>query len=573
MGIHTVNYAGIRNVPEDRILGRDDAGTGRAEALTVAEVLSLLSVYTVSQTDALLGAKADTSHNHAAGDITSGTLAHERGGLEADVSAYDGLVRITGGATSAAPTGAAGLAVLDDATAADVRTTIGAASQADLDALTSSYSRRRMVIARVDNTAAPPTEVTGDRYLLDATGASHAGWDGAAANDIVEFDGASWVATSPLEGWIVYSDGSNTDWLYVDDGSPGWQERTTGSGAPTDAQYVALAVNGSLTNERVLTGTANQITITDGGAGAAVTLSTPQDIHTAATPTFGALTVSNLATVANLTMTGGTITGTTATVQIVMTSAIIMRDGSGDGGEKLRIDGTSVILPSAQSLEWRSGFIGTTSTDTALHRQAAGELWLRHSTTGQLFGVSKTYTSATSFEAVLLDAQDDASNFRLVVAKGSAGGSARGLIIGYHDGTSFAAWLTFTATTGDATFSGAVTVTGRLDLDSQVTHAITTYTPAGTTETVDWSTGNIKTLNLGSASGAVTVTFTAPSGPAQLTLKLVQGATARDITWPASVKWDDDGEPTWSSDTSKTRIVSFLYDGTNYFGLPSQTFT
>lgn len=43
---------------------------------------------------------ANASHNHAASDINSGTLTHERGGLEADVSAYNGLVKIAGGATS-----------------------------------------------------------------------------------------------------------------------------------------------------------------------------------------------------------------------------------------------------------------------------------------------------------------------------------------------------------------------------------------------------------------------------------------------------------------------------------------
>lgn len=46
-------------------------------------------------------APVPASHNHAASEITSGTLAHERGGLEADVSGYNGLVKITGGATSA----------------------------------------------------------------------------------------------------------------------------------------------------------------------------------------------------------------------------------------------------------------------------------------------------------------------------------------------------------------------------------------------------------------------------------------------------------------------------------------
>jgi len=41
-----------------------------------------------------------TGHTHAAGDITSGTLVHERGGLEADVNAYNGLLKISGGLTS-----------------------------------------------------------------------------------------------------------------------------------------------------------------------------------------------------------------------------------------------------------------------------------------------------------------------------------------------------------------------------------------------------------------------------------------------------------------------------------------
>ena len=39
-------------------------------------------------------------HTHAASDIDSGTLVHERGGLEADVSGYAGLLKISGGSTS-----------------------------------------------------------------------------------------------------------------------------------------------------------------------------------------------------------------------------------------------------------------------------------------------------------------------------------------------------------------------------------------------------------------------------------------------------------------------------------------
>jgi hypothetical protein len=73
-----------------------------------------------------------------------------------------------------------------------------------------------------------------------------------------------------------------------------WCEMITGGGgggAPTDAQYVTIAADATLTDERILTGTANQVVVTDGGAGGNVVLSTPQDIHTAATPQFAGLTI------------------------------------------------------------------------------------------------------------------------------------------------------------------------------------------------------------------------------------------------------------------------------------------
>jgi len=62
---------------------------------------------TQTLTNKTISGASNTVSNLAASSITSGTLVHEQGGLEADVSAYSGLVKITGGATSAvaAPTG------------------------------------------------------------------------------------------------------------------------------------------------------------------------------------------------------------------------------------------------------------------------------------------------------------------------------------------------------------------------------------------------------------------------------------------------------------------------------------
>lgn len=73
---------------------------------------------------------------------------------------------------------------------------------------------------------------------------------------------------------------------------------SSSSGAPADATFVTLTTNATLTNERVLTGTSNQITITDNGAGSTVVLSTPQDIATSSSPTFVGLTLSGNANVA-----------------------------------------------------------------------------------------------------------------------------------------------------------------------------------------------------------------------------------------------------------------------------------
>jgi hypothetical protein len=95
----------------------------------------------------------------------------------------------------------------------------------ELTAISSGYSRRKKCINIATSTSAPPTEVSGDRYILDFSGAPHADWDGASQGDIVEFNGTSWVATSPTEGWVAYLDAQNKDAIYVDDGSPAWEVR------------------------------------------------------------------------------------------------------------------------------------------------------------------------------------------------------------------------------------------------------------------------------------------------------------------------------------------------------------
>lgn len=79
--------------------GGSGSGSGDLLAANNLSELTATAATARSNIDA-----AQASHNHSASDINSGTLTHERGGLEADVSAYNGTLRISGGATSALST-------------------------------------------------------------------------------------------------------------------------------------------------------------------------------------------------------------------------------------------------------------------------------------------------------------------------------------------------------------------------------------------------------------------------------------------------------------------------------------
>jgi hypothetical protein len=97
------------------------------------------------------------------------------------------------------------------------------------------------------------------------------------------------------------------------------------------------------------------------------------------------------------------------------------------------------------------------ATDLQLHRGSANTLEQRNGTTGQVARWFKTFSSATNFEALEIDAAGNASNFDIAARIGSGGGVARGIRIGGKNAAgTFTSWLSFT-TAGAATFSGIVT--------------------------------------------------------------------------------------------------------------------
>jgi hypothetical protein len=77
----------------------------------------------------------DTSEagDSATGFFPAGTIEHERGGLEANVSAYDGLVKISGGSTSAVTVTSYAESILDDTDEATVRATLNLEPGVDVE--------------------------------------------------------------------------------------------------------------------------------------------------------------------------------------------------------------------------------------------------------------------------------------------------------------------------------------------------------------------------------------------------------------------------------------------------------
>ena len=96
---------------------------------------------------------------------------------------------------------------------------------------------------------------------------------------------------------------------------------------------------------------------------------------------------------------------------------------------------------------------------------------------------------------------------------------------------------------------------------------------------INWNSGNKYHLLLENSS---TVTFaTNPTNPCNLLLKVAQGnggskvitwaVTSGTIYWPGGGILDTD-KPTLTTTDDKTDILSFYFDGTNYFGVATLDF-
>lgn len=120
--------------------------------------------------------------------------------------------------------------------------------------------------------------------------------------------------------------------------------------------------------------------------------------------------------------------------------------------------------------------------------------------------------------------------------------------------------------------------TGQVVLNGNLSVAKHAYFPSeidngnsGSSDTIDWTAGNKQKSTL---TGNCTYTFTEPSGACNLILKLIQDGTGgRTVTWPGDVYWPDGTAPTLSTGAGEIDIVSFYYDGSDFYGNISLNFS
>ncbi len=116
-----------------------------------------------------------------------------------------------------------------------------------------------------------------------------------------------------------------------------------------------------------------------------------------------------------------------------------------------------------------------------------------------------------------------------------------------------------------ASITDYAVTTVKLAKDHGFTQA-SALTPVGAVQTIDLSLGNIQQLDVGSASGDVTLTLSNPVTGSFYYIWVTQGATSRDLIWPASVKWPQAQKPILSTTNGAIDLVKLYYTGAVYRG-------
>jgi hypothetical protein len=270
---------------------------------------------------------------------------------------------------------------------------------------------------------------------------------------------------------------------------------------------------------------------------------------------------------------GGVNTGNTAIGYESLKGSVVAGNNTGKYNTAI---GSSTL--SVNTTGWGNSIIGNKSGNantTGHNNTAVGYFSFKSNTTG---------LRNAAFGANALE-DNTFGSYNTAIGQGAGGAITTGsgnVLLGYSAGSALTTESnklyianSSTATpliggdfsTDQVTINGDLTTTGDLTIGETAGYdTITANTITAEAVTIDWRKSNIQTLAL---SDTVTVTFTAPPNYCHLTLKIVHAnnTTVFPITWPATVKWAGGTAVTPTATANAVDIVSFLYDGTNYYGM------
>ena len=155
----------------------------------------------------------------------------------------------------------------------------------------------------------------------------------------------------------------------------------------------------------------------------------------------------------------------------------------------------------------------------------------------------------------------------------SAGGTGVGTLTGIVKGNGTSAFSAATAGTDYVTPSSTETLTNKTLTNPTVTNYVESVVAignTGTSQTIALTSGTVQTATL---TGNCTFTMpTATAGKSFILLLKQDGTGSRTATF-TGVKWSSAGTPTITATASKMDILSFVADGTNWYGNITQGYT
>jgi hypothetical protein len=372
-------------------------------------------------------------------------------------------------------------------------------------------------------------------------------------------DGGTNSTATPTSGTVAY--GNGTSYLFTAAGTAGQYLQSTGSGAPTWSTPPSnqnVVINSStITNgtggyilydnagtigEKAVSGTGNVVLVTSS------TLSNV-NISSVAVTFPNSYLANSTATLGNATITLG---GTTSTVGNLTLNNVTI----GSGNSTITTENASYI-----------------NVSTAIRTQAL---------TGYLYGNANTgnVTAATTIPNAGL-ANSTATLGNATITLGSTTTSVGNLTLANANITSVAATFpnsylaNSTATLGNATVTlGSTTSTvGNLTLTlPTVTNYVESQVAignSGTSQSISLTNGTVQTVTL---TGNCTFTMPTAANGKSFILILSTGAGSFTSTF-TSVKWPGNTAPTITTTATRWDIITFVSDGTNWYGNYAQGYT